>query len=98
MSPSVYPVEGRDWIIDKGKELFPFVEKHPLADLIVDIIDGWGEDDEDRRALELYAWQRATYAEIAAEFGLSGRPSGFYRVQRALERLRDALEENNADI
>lgn len=95
MSPAVYPVEGREWILDKGSELFPPTTNHPLADLIVDIIDGWGEDDEDRRALEMHAWQRATYAEIAEEFGLSGRPSGFYRVQRALDRLREEMEDMN---
>ena len=87
----VYPVEGAEWKLDQAGPLWPDVEQHPMADMIVDIIEGWGDDDEDRRALEMYAWQRATYREIAEEFGLADRPSGYYRVQRALERLKKEI-------
>lgn len=87
----IYPVEGADWKLDQGESPFQNVPRHPTADLIADIIDGWGEDDDDRRALEMFAWQRATYKEIAEEFGLSDRPSGYYRVQRALDRLRKEI-------
>jgi DNA-directed RNA polymerase specialized sigma24 family protein len=52
---------------------------------------------EDRRALEMWAWERCTYRQIAEEFGLNGRPSGFYRVQRALERLRQQMEAQSAN-
>lgn len=92
------PVEGRDWMLDKfGTELWPKTEAHPLADFIVDIIEGWGEDDEDRECLEMFAWERLTYKEIADRFGLAGRPSGFYRVQRALNRLKADMQGDHYD-
>ncbi len=97
MSPSVWPVEGRDYILDQAEPLWPHVEKPEHADLLVEIIDSWDPEDEDRRALEMHAWQRATYREIAEAFGLSGRPSGFFRVQRAIKRLKEEMEKHLAD-
>jgi len=84
-----------EWALDKyGKPIWPRLKPHILADLVVNTIEAWGEDDDDRRALEMWAWERATYAAIAKEFNLAGRPSGFYRVQRALKRLQQEIADD----
>jgi hypothetical protein len=90
----VYPIEGRTWILERASELWPNTPEHEHADMIRTIIDGWGVDDPDRLTLEMYAWERATYREIALALGLADRPAGYYRVKRALSRLRKELIEN----
>lgn len=84
----IYPVEGADWKLDQGEPAFPNNPRHPLWRALVEVIDSWPEDDPDRRALEMWAWERLTFRQIAEEFGLADRPSGYYRVQRALARLK----------
>lgn len=87
----VYPVEGRDYLLERPAQ-DPAV-RTPAELAVQDIIDSWPEDDPDRLALEMWAYERLTYAQIAERFGLNAKAAGFYRVKKAQERLQAELEE-----
>lgn len=83
----------QDWILEKGEPIVKERSSSPEAEIIVEILDSWDPEDEDRRALEMLYWEGLTYLEIAKEFGLADRPSGYYRVARAKRRLRTEYEQ-----
>ena len=67
------------------------IEPNPNNDLIRDAVEELEEDDQN--VILAYFYERRTLEWIAAAYGLSGRTSGHYRVQRALKSLRTLLEE-----
>lgn len=83
-----------DWQLEQGT---PVIGKgdHPLRDLIAEIVDDL--DPETRLVIEMYAYERATFQQIADEFGLAGRQSGAYRVEAALKILKEKLQEKGID-
>lgn len=54
-------------------------------------------EEEDQNVIFAYFYERRTLAWIAAAYGLSGRTSGHYRVQRALDNLKALLAERGID-
>jgi DNA-directed RNA polymerase specialized sigma24 family protein len=79
-----------DWLLEQGKPLTHRGD-HPLRDLIADLLDELEEDD--RRVLEMWAWEGLTFQAIANELGLAGRQGGHYRVVAALAKLKVLLKE-----
>lgn len=74
---------------------------HSLDEVVKDCVDRLGE--EDRTVLEMYFWERLTYAEISERLlgfedgQVRGRQDAHYRVQRAKNRLMKLLAEEGID-
>lgn len=67
------------------------IEENPLVDIVRDCVEELDEDDQN--ALLSYFYERRTQEFLAYAYGLAGRTSGHYRIQRALDRLRELLAE-----
>lgn len=74
---------------------------HSLGDVVRDCVNLL--DEEDRTVLEMYFWERLTYAQISERLlgfedgQVRGRQDAFYRVQRAKARLQKLLDEEGID-
>lgn len=67
------------------------ITPNPHNETIRDCVELLEEDDQN--VIYAYFYERRTLEWIAAAYGLKGRTSGHYRVQRALNSLRLLLEE-----
>lgn len=77
-----------DWALEGGTAVVGKGD-HPMRDVLAELVDDL--EPEDRRVLEMWAWERCTYQMIADHFGLAGRQGGQFRVARALKKLAAVL-------
>lgn len=71
------------------------ITPNPDNDTIRDCVEAL--EEEDQNVILAYYYERRTLEWIAAAYGLKGRTSGHYRVQKALNNLRLLLAERGID-
>lgn len=79
----------RSWVIENHVE--PRIVPSPHIDAVRDAVEEL--DPEDQYVILRYFYERMTLSDIATTLALAGRTSGHYRVQRALDTLREKLAE-----
>lgn len=75
----------------EGKSINPMPIPHSLGEAVSEAMDELTLEDQD--LLRAYFWERMSYSQIAEEAGLKAKSAAFYRVEAALNRLKEKLLE-----
>lgn len=83
-----------NWILNAGNELWEQGETS-VRDIVAESIDALREEDpEGAFIIEALFWERVSYRELMQRLGLTNPSSVVWRLNPALERLKEILLEN----